>query len=117
MATKAWLESKLEECRRMNQELQNQCNELDGKLHLMSMKLKQADVELEAAKRDLRGEQSIIKQIRFACSHRIKVSYDCDVERDWTHNDKGESIPVPVCEEVRFLREIVRLCGSNEVPF
>lgn len=117
MTTKAYLESKLEECRRMNQELQAQCNELDGKLHLMSMKLKQADVELEAAKRDLRDDQSIIKQIRFACSHRIKVTHDCDVSQEWTVTDSGESVPVPVCEEVRFLREIVRLCKCNELPF
>jgi hypothetical protein len=78
-------------------------------------------VELESKLKEMecnqRDDQSIIKQVRFACSHRIRVTHDCDVSEQWVVKDDGKSERVPVCEEVRFLREIVRLCQSNELPF
>ena len=149
---KQQLEQKLNECRCMNDELQQECQQLDAKCDLLrrknddlsinnthfesqlqqwserynechaelietSEKLNEATSRVAAIERDLRDEQSVISRIRFACAHRIKVAHDCDVSTEWKVTNDGESIPVPVCEEVRFLREIVRLCKSNELPF
>lgn len=98
-------------------EFKKMADDAIAKLMKVERDLIDANKQRNAIQRELEGELSIIRKIRFACETRIKVTHDCDVSIEWSVDGNGQSKPVPVCEDVRFLREIVSLCRSNDAPF
>lgn len=147
MATKKQLEQKLHECRLMNDELQQECRQIDVQLDEVkrkndelsianahyemtikgmreqcaeaSEKAAMIEVNLSNANKDLDYQKRRANELNQLLKHIASL---CEHRSKVSHGVllfecDADGNRLPVPEEVRFLREIHEICNDYEIPF